>query len=183
MFINRALPIAEDFLVKSANDLSRFMEKKFLLGQGGFCSDVLQSPIEDMFWLSCDVFMQATGIAYNDSLSGGIFVQPQIKVGKFVVDFVAKQVGIGPDTHLGPVIVELDGHDFHDRNKKERAYEKSRDRFFVKNGYRVVHYTGSEIYADPYKAAFEVLEMVGAFLDYGEAMYNKDDPLGFLHLE
>ena len=75
------------------------------------------------------------------------------------------------------VIVELDGHAFHDKDKKQRSYEKARDRFFVKEGYQVLHYTGSDVVADPYRVAFEVLEVLDV-LEAGEA-YAPTNPVGF----
>jgi very-short-patch-repair endonuclease len=109
-------------------------------------------------------------------LTHGIYIHPQDQVEKYRVDFVIYQHGIGPDEIFGPVIVELDGHDFHDKDKHQRSYEKARDRFLVKKGYRVLHFTGSDVVADPFKVAYEALEMVGCFsLRNG---YNKNDPLG-----
>lgn len=58
------------------------------------------------------------------------------------------------------LIVELDGHEFHDKNKNQRAYEKSRDRYLVRQGYKIFHYTGSELVADPKKVASEVMREV-----------------------
>jgi hypothetical protein len=43
---------------------------------------------------------------------------------------VLSQIGIGPDEHLRPIVVELDGNAFHHKHKKQRAYEKARDRFW-----------------------------------------------------
>lgn len=46
------------------------------------------------------------------------------------------------------LIVELDGHDFHERTKEQAARDKSRDRAFVLAGWMVLRFTGSEIYRD-----------------------------------
>jgi very-short-patch-repair endonuclease len=74
--------------------------------------------------------------------------------------------------------VYLDGHDFHYKDKRQRSYEKARDREMVRAGYRVLHYTGSDVVADPLKVAYEALEFVGAFVGSGREGYNKEDPLG-----
>lgn len=65
-----------------------------------------------------------------------------------------------------PTVVELDGHEWHDRNEKQRRYEKQRDRYMQARGFRVARYTGSEIVKDPYKAAANALSLVVASDDY-----------------
>ncbi len=58
----------------------------------------------------------------NDVSSLGYFINPQVSIGKYRVDFVVSL--INSDHHQKRVIVECDGHDFHDKDKKQRAYEK-----------------------------------------------------------
>ena len=56
------------------------------------------------------------------------------------------------------IIIECDGHEFHEKTKEQAAKDKKRDRDFVKNGYTVLHFTGSEIYKDAFKCVDEVFE-------------------------
>jgi hypothetical protein len=56
----------------------------------------------------------------------------------------------------GKVVVEVDGHDFHERSKEQAARNRQRDRDFMMDGYKVVPFTGSEVYNDPYKCAEEI---------------------------
>lgn len=135
-------------------------------------SGATSSPIEDLFYIACNVwcasesmnlnphFYSADGVIENKR---GVFLEPQKQIGVYRVDFLLSQNGLGPNEYLTPVIIELDGHDFHDKNKQQRAYEKARDRFFVKSGYKVLHFTGSEVVADPYKVTHEALSMIGLF--------------------
>lgn len=58
------------------------------------------------------------------------------------------------------IAVECDGHDFHERTKEQAARDKSRDRALQAAGWRVLRFTGSEIWADPRKCAGEVHRMV-----------------------
>lgn len=44
-----------------------------------------------------------------------------------------------------PVVVECDGHEFHQKTKAQVAKDRARDRYFVERGYIVIRYTGSEI--------------------------------------
>ena len=58
------------------------------------------------------------------------------------------------------VIIECDGHNFHEATKEQAAHDKKRDRLFTKHKYCVLRYTGSEIYADPFKCAEDVWSTV-----------------------
>lgn len=53
-------------------------------------------------------------------------------------------------------IIECDGHEFHEKTKEQAKRDKSRDRAFMRNGFRVVRFTGSEIFNDT-KACIEEL--------------------------
>jgi hypothetical protein len=61
-----------------------------------------------------------------------------------------------------------------ERFKHQSAYEKARDRFLVRAGYRVLHFTGAEVVADPYKVAHEALSLIGVFSDQN---YDAANPL------
>lgn len=72
---------------------------------------------------------------------------------------------------MSAVIVECDGHDFHEKTESDRRYEKQRDRYFQRLGYKVIHFTGSEIVKDPFAAAAEAIsiaigEEVETLLDF-----------------
>lgn len=125
----------------------------------------ISSPIEDIFYIAINYkchereylinpypdYDKKTG---NSTYPDGIYVYPQHKVGKYKVDFL---VNYQDGERITQIIVELDGHEFHDKNKKQRAYEKERDRYFVKQGYKLFHYTGSEVVSNPFMVAEEVL--------------------------
>lgn len=133
------------------------------------------SPIEDMFWIAIHVMAESLSLDVNDpDTCRGITVTPQDKVGPYRVDFVLRlyrqQQLVG-----GPVAVELDGHDFHDQDKHQRSYEKRRDRDLQRWGLKVLHFTGSDLVADPFRVCHEVLQTLGAGVD---ETYNPADPLG-----
>jgi very-short-patch-repair endonuclease len=58
------------------------------------------------------------------------------------------------------VIVECDGHDFHEKTKEQAKHDKERDRNIQMEGYKTMHFTGSEIYNDPRKCAEDVFQMI-----------------------
>jgi len=55
-----------------------------------------------------------------------------------------------------PVAIELDGHDFHERTKEQAAKDKSRDRDLQAAGWRVLRFTGSEVWRDPKRCVREM---------------------------
>lgn len=67
-----------------------------------------------------------------------------------------------PENDVPPfiVVVEVDGHDFHEKTKEQARYDKSRDRFMTATEARVFRFTGSEVYRDAEACVLEVLEYV-----------------------
>ena len=56
----------------------------------------------------------------------------------------------------GPLVVEVDGHEFHDRTKDQAARDRRRDRDMIREGLRVVRFTGTEVVGQPEVCAAEV---------------------------
>lgn len=187
--IRQIAPNVLSFLERAADLHADSERRKFLDQMGASLLEAgMESPIEDLFWTSFNALCAAHYLEVNpdpefgvkgEPVPGyGVYVTPQAKIGKYRVDFLVQQNGIGPDEHLRPVIVELDGHDFHDKSKQQRSYEKARDRALIKAGYRVLHYTGSDIFADPFAVAHEVLVMLGGDALTLDSNYRADSPLG-----
>jgi hypothetical protein len=57
------------------------------------------------------------------------------------------------------IAVEIDGHSFHERTKEQAARDRSRDRALVRDGIRVLQFTGAEAYADADRCAREVVQV------------------------
>lgn len=57
--------------------------------------------------------------------------------------------------------VELDGHDFHEKTKQQVTYRNKRDRALQRAGWKVFHYSGSELWKEAQAAATEVFEYSG----------------------
>lgn len=89
-------------------------------------------------------------------------VFPQVRIGRFVVDFfVAYDKGDGT---TGGIVIECDGHDFHEKTKEQAAHDKARDRDLQSRGYRVFRFTGSEIHRDPVACVYEAFIVVACEL-------------------
>lgn len=76
----------------------------------------------------------------------GFWILPQETVGKHRVDFL---LWIQQDDRGAGLIVECDGHEFHEKTKEQAARDKKRDRELLAAGFPVMRFTGSEIYRDP----------------------------------
>ena len=85
-----------------------------------------------------------------------VLIVPQFKIGPYRVDFAVRYIS-GLEGAAG-LVVECDGHAFHEKTKEQAARDKSRDRFLAAAGYRVMRFTGSEIWADPISCAEQVLD-------------------------
>lgn len=81
----------------------------------------------------------------------GVYVWPQANVGAYRADFllICRYYGV---THL--FVIECDGHEHHERTKEQASRDKSRDRWFTSRGFKMLRFTGSEIWRDP-AACFE----------------------------
>lgn len=91
------------------------------------------------------------------------FVYPQQTIGDYRVDFVLFRIRSDYDhddrpipRRFSPVVVECDGHEFHEKTKRQAQRDKARDRYLQSHGYKVLRFTGSEIWTDPRKCALEV---------------------------
>lgn len=131
--------------------------------------DAFQSPIEALFYIAFDTAHKICGLSesfpiINDGPfadeENGLRIFTQYNIGPYRADFCAirniRDV-VTPFHKTIKIAVELDGHSFHDKNEKQRRYEKKRDRYFQKQEFKVFRYTGSEIHQNPFNAAVEVL--------------------------
>lgn len=138
--------------------------------QDQFCQiteQPLGSPLEQALWIAFNAVARINFIAFSEPLdterlSPGLFIQPQRKIGNYRADFFVEWLCWGEDgaKPFRQVVVECDGTAFHERTEAERRYEKQRDRFMQKNGFKVFRYTGKEILVDPYKIAAEIIGYV-----------------------
>jgi very-short-patch-repair endonuclease len=139
-----------------------------------------ESPIEELmvFALCIACLEKADSVRYRvkgqefGDLSLGIntfLIEPQAGIGPYRVDFLiehAAYVRQSKDalraedeyewTSKG-LIIECDGHAYHEKTKEQAKRDKERDRELQKLGYQVFHYTGSEIWADVFSCANDAI--------------------------
>ena len=93
---------------------------------------------------------------------------PQFPFDGYRIDFALRL----PRYRFQYLLIECDGHDFHERTKEQAARDRSKDRYAQHNGYPILRFTGSEIHRDAGDCASQVL---GFITD----RYNDYDPKGF----
>ena len=113
---------------------------------------------------------------YDGDPNRQLLIQPQARIGDYRVDFLLSfdamertqkntiSDGADPqwlDVHVEKkLIIECDGHDYHERTKEQARKDKSRDRKLQSLGFPVYRYTGSELFQDPFACAAQVLHVV-----------------------
>lgn len=141
-----------------------------------------ESPIEELMFLALVVAGQrdSTGDVIVDGREPEPFerdedsfvsIQPQVPIGKYRVDlqvvvFTDQDPGLTQglpapphrEWRRGVVLVECDGHDFHERTKEQASHDKRKDRELQRLGFTVFRYTGSDVWRDCAAAAAEVVE-------------------------
>jgi very-short-patch-repair endonuclease len=129
----------------------------------GSISQICDSPIEKHFldgWLrnNLGAFTSRTDSETAkewkarlriDTPLASFDIYTQYRIGEYRVDFLCVSGG-------ARVIVECDGHEFHERTKEQAANDSRRERALVIGGYSVLRYTGSELYRDAMRCAGEV---------------------------
>lgn len=92
-----------------------------------------------------------------------LVIKPQTKVDSFRVDFMLRGMLFEdgkPPLASDVFIIECDGHEFHERTPEQAERDKSRDRCMSRKGFKVVRYTGREIWRDPVLVAEEIVDDV-----------------------
>jgi len=107
---------------------------------------------------------------YGDNLSlpeqiapTRVVINPQAKILSYRVDFLATSSVLDFQTRAfikRSVIIECDGHDFHEKTKEQAKRDKKKDRELQAKGYRVFRFTGSEIWNNVFQCAEEVFNFL-----------------------
>lgn len=91
-----------------------------------------------------------------------LFLEPQYVIGNYRADFLLGFAGKKAESDLLKcVVVECDGHDYHERTKAQAARDKARDRYLSSKVARVVRFTGSELYRDAAGCLMEAMKLLG----------------------
>lgn len=114
-----------------------------------------QSPIEALV---------ATHLAAHAS-GGEVGVQPQAQIGEYRVDFLITCSG----SKRAGIVIECDGHNYHERTKEQAARDRRRDRWMQGQGFLVLRFTGSEIVSGDSTVAREINQAIDGLLSEAES--------------
>ena len=82
------------------------------------------------------------------------YLIPQVEIGNYRADF---ELINHKDKKI---IVECDGHEFHQKSKQQVEKDNQRERDLKKLGYEVVRFSGSEIFKDAEKCVKDLLDIL-----------------------
>jgi very-short-patch-repair endonuclease len=104
-------------------------------------------------------------LPYEDSPGGPwavstLLIRPQAVMESRRVDFLIHALDWRDmdDLKWRKLIVECDGHDFHEKTKEQVRRDRSRDRQALMDGYDCFRFTGSEIWNDPWGCAEQITD-------------------------
>lgn len=149
--------VYQDIKVKLLNDL---IGTNILDGSTEI--EKIKSPIEQLLYLN----LKYQSFYHGDSK---IKIIPQYLIEtrnkKYFADFLISmsefmEMEDGMLYRGQKLIIECDGHDFHYNTKEKIEQDRIRERNISKLGYEVIRYTGTELYRDSSKCAFEVLQLL-----------------------
>lgn len=124
-----------------------------------------QSPIEQAMH---DALLCVSSYEFGFDVAGTerglgtpLKIQSQVNIGRYHVDFLVSL--IVDKNNFIKIIVECDGHDFHEKTKEQASKDKLRDRWLQRQGYRTQHFSGADIHRNAFGCAREV---IGTIMDW-----------------
>lgn len=115
---------------------------------------------------------------YGDCLCGSdlLIIEPQAQIENYRADFLLTYKSSNNSSVTEKrLVVECDGHDFHEKTKHQASNDKRRDREMQKLGYEVFRFTGSDIWKDVFSLAQEAIEMVTGLTESKIRIKNKQN--------
>lgn len=120
-----------------------------------------ESPIEQLLALELEWIGLKNINSYNPFVDV-IEIEKQKEITcenkKYRVDFFIPVLYLNQE-NIG-VIVECDGHEFHQKTKEQVEKDNNRTRDLQKAGYEVIRFSGTEIWHRPYRCAMEVKNII-----------------------
>lgn len=98
------------------------------------------------------------GQTWNGVMARHCTIAPQFQIEEYRVDFCLLFAGDYEDRAVFHMVVECDGHEWHERTADQAQRDKARDRAIQAAGFQVMRFTGREIWQDALKCAREVYE-------------------------
>lgn len=135
--------------------------KAFCFGALGFDYDECKSPIEIIFNVAYDILRYDTLNHY-----AGLFLDAQRRIAangnNYIADFyvdTSERDHYKFENNLR-LVIECDGHDFHEKTKEQVKRGNERDYDLKIEGIEVLHFSGSEIFNAPFTCGVKALEFI-----------------------
>lgn len=112
-----------------------------------------KSPIEKILCMALNTYLFGSDFEFE--------CQKEIhtKSGKhYFADFAILLYEEKLDDSKIVVLVECDGHEFHEKTKAQVKSRNERDYDLKMDGYDILHFSGSQIYEDPFACAKEIYD-------------------------
>ena len=113
-----------------------------------------ESPIEAIFFVSI--------VLHNLEIEDGFRIiaipQHETNVNNYKADFLVQLFNKNNRNNYVEVLVECDGHNYHEITKSQVKKRNERDLALKKNGYDILHFSGSQIYNNPQECVKDVYE-------------------------
>lgn len=110
----------------------------------------IQSPVEQFFLMEWEYLGMSK--RYEIKLVPQAIVRT--KSGRFSVDFAITP--LGSRRGHAAVAIEIDGHNFHEKNREQVRADKQRERAIVSSGVTVLRFSGSEVVRNSRRCVEEV---------------------------
>ncbi len=132
-----------------------------------------ESPVEVIFlvWWKMEAAMRALS---HDPTGLDLFPQCETKAENnksYRLDFVVRPEdvdewleSVNRGIRFPDIAVEIDGHEWHERTKEQVAYRNQRDRALQSVGWKVFHFSGSEVVRRPLECVTEVMDLASIAL-------------------
>lgn len=139
-------------------------DKAFFVDVGELYCEDCQSPIEQIFKLAYEI----TCFTKLKSSANILSIYPQAEIiangHKYYADFLfdtdectfKNPEGIKPYK----LVIECDGHEFHEKTKAQVKKANERDMDLKLADFDVLHFSGSQIYNEPFKCAEQTIAYI-----------------------
>ena len=143
------------------DDLSKAWDKKSNIWKYSvidFDTSECKSPIEQILLFAFELYTV-------DENPECLTLDPQFEVigksGKtYIADFSISNYNTAERL---PILIECDGHEFHQKTKAQVKHDNERDFDLKMAGYDVLHFSGSQIYNDPFKCVKDIYDYANEY--------------------
>lgn len=92
----------------------------------------------------CGSHAWSDAVGFSDEDGVPLLVLPQAEIEPYVVDFCL--LFKPSPKRVAGIVVECDGHEYHNDSKKQVSHDRKKDRHLQQAGYTVLRFTGSDIH-------------------------------------